>query len=199
MKDIIFDLGGVMIDWNPRHLYKKIFASTEEMEWFLGNVCTLQWNTQQDAGRPFADGIALLKERFPKYSIQIEDYYNRWEEMLGGPIKGTVAVFYELKRKGYRAFALTNWSAETFPIARTHYDFLQQMDGLVVSGEEHLVKPDPEIYARLLERFHLKSTNCLFIDDNPANIAAAANLGFDGILFKSPNSLREQICSRGLL
>lgn len=145
MKDIIFDLGGVMIDWNPRHLYKKIFASTEEMEWFLGNVCTLQWNTQQDAGRPFADGIALLKERFPKYSIQIEDYYNRWEEMLGGPIKGTVAVFYELKRKGYRAFALTNWSAETFPIARTHYDFCNRWTALWY--------PERNIWSSLIPKF----------------------------------------------
>ena len=199
MKDIVFDLGGVLIDWNPRYLYKKIFASEEEMEWFLSNVCTPQWNTQQDAGRPFAQGIALAKEKYPKYAPQIEDYYKRWEEMLGGPIKGTVAIWHELKDKDYRIYALTNWSAETFPIAKAKYDFLQQMDGIVVSGEEHLVKPDPEIYARLLKRFGLHSPNCVYIDDNAANVSAAAMLGFDAISFQSPDALRMELLKRGIL
>ncbi len=199
MKDIVFDLGGVLIDWNPRYLYKKIFASEEEMEWFLSNVCTPQWNTQQDAGRLFAQGIALAKEKYPKYAPQIEDYYKRWEEMLGGSIKGTVAIWRELKDKGYRIYALTNWSAETFPIAKAKYDFLQQMDGIVVSGEEHLVKPDPEIYARLLKRFGLHSPNCVYIDDNAANVSAAAMLGFDAIPFQSPDALRMELLKRGIL
>ena len=93
MKDIVFDLGGVLIDWNPRYLYKKIFASTEEMEWFLSNVCTPEWNAKQDAGRPFAEALALVTEKYPKYAAQINDYYARWEETLGGPIKGTVALW----------------------------------------------------------------------------------------------------------
>lgn len=199
MKDIVFDLGGVLIDWNPRHLYKKIFASEEEMEWFLSNVCTPQWNTQQDAGRPFAEGIALLKEKYPKYAPQIEDYFVRWEEMLGGPIKGTVAVLKELKERGYRVYALTNWSSETLPLAKTKYDFFPLFNGITVSGEEKLVKPDPEIYARLLKKFGLHAGNCVFIDDNAANVAEAAHLGFDTVEFTSPEELRAGLVRLGVL
>lgn len=199
MKDIIFDLGGVLIDWNPRNLYKKIFASTEEMEWFLNTVCTTQWNTQQDAGRPFAKGLAVIKEKYPKYAAQIDDYFNRWDEMLGGPVKSAVAVLKDLKDKGYPLYALTNWSAETFPIARTKYDFLNWFDGIVVSGEERLVKPDPAIYARLLKRYQLHSSNCLFIDDNAANVSEAAHLGFETILFTGGDALRAELIRRGIL
>lgn len=199
MKDIIFDLGGVLIDWNPRNLYKKIFASTEEMEWFLNTVCTTQWNTQQDAGRPFAKGLAVIKEKYPKYAAQIDDYFNRWDEMLGGPVKSAVAVLKNLKDKGYPLYALTNWSAETFPIARAKYDFLNWFDGIVVSGEERLVKPDPAIYARLLKRYQLHSSNCLFIDDNAANVSEAAHLGFETILFTGGNALRAELIRRGIL
>lgn len=199
MKDIIFDLGGVLLDWNPRNLYKKIFASTEEMEWFLNTVCTTQWNTQQDAGRPFAKGLAVIKEKYPKYAAQIDDYFNRWDEMLGGPIKSAVAVLKDLKDKGYPLYALTNWSAETFPIARAKYDFLNWFDGIVVSGEERLVKPDPAIYARLLKRYQLHSSNCLFIDDNAANVSEAAHLGFETILFTGGDALRAELIRRGIL
>ncbi len=199
MKNIIFDLGGVLIDWNPRNLYKKIFASTEEMEWFLNTVCTTQWNTQQDAGRPFAKGLAVIKEKYPKYAAQIDDYFNRWDEMLGGPVKSAVAVLKDLKDKGYPLYALTNWSAETFPIARAKYDFLNWFDGIVVSGEERLVKPDPAIYARLLKRYQLHSSNCLFIDDNAANVSEAAHLGFETILFTGGDALRAELIRRGIL
>ena len=199
MKNIIFDLGGVLIDWNPRNLYKKIFASTEEMEWFLNTVCTTQWNTQQDAGRPFAKGLAVIKEKYPKYAAQIDDYFNRWDEMLGGPVKSAVAVLKDLKDKGYPLYALTNWSAETFPIARAKYDFLNWFDGIVVSGEERLVKPDPAIYARLLKRYQLHSSNCLFIDDNAANVSEAAHLGFETILFTGGDALRTELIRRGIL
>ena len=199
MKDIIFDLGGVLIDWNPRHLYKKIFGSPEEMEWFLTNICTPQWNTQQDAGRPFAKGLAVIKEKYPKYAAQIDDYFTRWDEMLGGPIKSAVAVLKDLKDKGYPLYALTNWSAETFPIARAKYDFLNWFDGIVVSGEERLVKPDPAIYARLLKRYQLHSSNCLFIDDNAANVSEAARLGFETILFTGGDALRAELIRRGIL
>ena len=199
MKDIVFDLGGVLIDWNPRYLYKKIFASTEEMEWFLSNVCTPEWNAQQDAGRPFAEALALVTEKYPKYAAQINDYYARWEETLGGPIKGTVALWQELKNKGCRIYALTNWSAETFPIAKKKYDFLQHMDGIVVSGEEKMNKPNPEIYKRLLARYGLQANNCVYIDDSLPNVEAAAQLGFDAIHFVSPEVLRLELLKRGLL
>ncbi len=199
MKDIIFDLGGVLIDWNPRYLYKKIFASEEEMEWFLTNICTPQWNTQQDAGRPFAKGLAVAKEKYPKYAAQIDDYFNRWDEMLGGAVKSAVGVLKDLKAKGYPLYALSNWSAETFPIARSKYDFLNLFDGIVISGEERLVKPDPAIYARLLKRYNLHASNCLFIDDTAANVSEAAHLGFEAVLFTGGETLRAELVRRGIL
>ena len=199
MKDIVFDLGGVLIDWNPRYLYRKVFSTEKEMDWFLTNVCTSQWNTQQDAGRPFEQGIKLLEDKFPEYKFAINFYYSRWEEMLGGEIRGSVALLRELKDRGYRVYALTNWSAETFPIAQKNYDFLKWFDGIVVSGEEKLVKPDPVIYSRLLERYQLKAPNCVFIDDNAANISKAADLGFETILFTDPEALRSTRVSRAIL
>ena len=199
MKDIIFDLGGVLIDWNPRYLYKKIFAAAEETEWFLTTVCPPDWNAKQDAGRPFALGLAEAKAKYPKYAPQIEAYFLRWEEMLGGSIKGTVQILRDLKAKGYRVFALSNWSAETFPITRQKFDFLNLFDGVVLSGEEKINKPDPEIYKRLLARYHLRADNCLFTDDNPANVAAARALGIDSILFTRPEQLHLELVKRCIL
>ena len=189
MKDIIFDLGGVLIDWNPRYLYKKIFASAEEMECFLTSVCSPVWNAKQDAGRPFAEGIAQAKAQYPKYAPQIDAYFLRWEEMLGGPIKGTVQLLRELKYKNYRIFALSNWSAETFPIAQKKFDFLGLFDGIVLSGEEKMNKPEPEIYQLLLDKYHLIPEECVFTDDREDNAAAAADFGIHSIVFKN----REQV------
>lgn len=199
MKDIIFDLGGVLIDWNPRYLYKKIFASAEEMEWFLTSVCSPVWNAKQDAGRPFAEGIAQAKAQYPKYAPQIDAYFLRWEEMLGGPIKGTVQLLRELKYKKYRLFALSNWSAETFPIAQKKFDFLGLFDGIVLSGEEKMNKPEPEIYKRLLFRYQLQADNCIFTDDNQDNVSAAQALGIDAILFTNPEQLHIELIKRGIL
>lgn len=199
MKKIVFDLGGVLIDWNPRYLYKKIFASEEEMEWFLSNVCTPAWNARQDAGRPFAEGIMEAKARYPKYGPQIEAYFLRWDEMLGGPVKGTLEVLREVKARGYAAYALTNWSAETFPLARAKFSFLNEFDGIVVSGEEKLAKPDPAIYNRLLAKFGLRAPDCIFIDDNSENVATALQLGFDPILFADAPSLRRELAERIVL
>ena len=199
MKDIIFDLGGVLIDWNPRYLYKKIFASAEEMEWFLTSVCSPVWNAQQDAGRPFAEGIAQAKAQYPKYAPQIDAYFLRWEEMLGGPIKGTVQLLRELKYKNYRIFALSNWSAEMFPIAQKKFDFLGLFDGIVLSGEEKMNKPEPEIYKRLLFRYQLQADNCIFTDDNQDNVSAAQTLGIDAILFTNPEQLHIELIKRGIL
>ena len=199
MKDIVFDFGGVLIDWNPRYLYRKIFQTEKEVEWFLDNVCTSQWNTQQDAGRSFEEGISLLENKFPEYAFAIRFYYTRWEEMLGGEIAATVQILHELKARGYRIFGLTNWPAQTFAIAQRRFDFIKELDGIVVSGQEKLVKPDPQIYARLLERYNLRAPNCLFIDDNQANISKAADLGFETVLFTSPDDLRRILTARGLL
>lgn len=199
MKDIVFDFGGVLIDWNPRYLYRKIFQTEKEVEWFLDNVCTSQWNTQQDAGRTFEEGIALLEQKFPEYAFAIRFYYTRWEEMLGGEIAATVQILRELKARGYRIFGLTNWPAQTFAIARRRFDFIKEFDGIVVSGQEKLVKPDPRIYSCLLRRYNLRAPNCLFIDDNQANISKAADLGFETVLFTSPDDLRRILTARGLL
>ncbi len=199
MKDIIFDLGGVLVDWDPRYLYRKVFATEKEVDWFLANVCTQPWNTQQDAGRSFEEGIALLEDKFPEYAFAIRFYWTRWGEMMGGEVPGTADVLREVKAKGYRVFALSNWSAQTFPLAQARFDFLKEFDGIVISGEEKLVKPDPVIFTRLLEKYNLKASNCVFIDDNAANISKAADLGFETILFTGADSLRQTLISRGIL
>jgi len=192
-KTIIFDFGGVLIDWDPRHLYKKIFADDSEMEWFLGNVCTMSWNLEQDGGRPFADAVALLQQQHPQYMEQIDAYHTRWQEMLNGPIEDTVKILRELKHDGYTIYGLTNWSAETFPIALGLYDFLGELDGIVVSGVEKMVKPDNAIFNLLLQRYNLTPGQCIFIDDNIYNIEAAHNMGIEAIHFTSPAQLRERL------
>ena len=199
MKDIVFDLGGGFVDWNPRYLYKKVFSTEKEMEWFLTNVCTPQWNTQQDAGRPFEDGIALLEEKFPEYAFAIRFYWTRWDEMMGGAVPGTADVLRELKQKGYRIYALSNWSHETFPLAQKRFDVLKEFDGIMLSGDEKLVKPDPVFFSRLLQKYDLHAPNCIFIDDNAANISKAADLGFETILFTDADALKQTLISRGVL
>ena len=199
MKKIVFDLGGVLIDWNPRYLYKKIFASEEEMEWFLSNVCTPAWNARQDAGRPFAEGIAEAKAKYPKYAPQIEAYFLRWDEMLGGSVKVAAEILRDVKARGYATYALTNWSVETFPLARAKFSVLDEFDGIVMSGAEKLAKPDPAIYGRLLSKFGLSAPDCIFIDDNLENVAAAAQLGFETVLFKNAPSLRRELVERAVL
>lgn len=199
MKTIVFDFGGVLVDWNPRHLYRKIFSSEEEMEGFLAQVCNGEWNAKQDAGRPFAQAVAELQKQYPQYTEQIAAYFDRWGEMLGGEIPGMADLVRMLKRKGYKLYGLTNWSVETFPLARAKYSVFDMLDGMVVSGEEHIIKPDPEIYKRLLTRFQLRAPDCLFIDDSPANVAAARQLGFDAVRFESAAALERELKRRNML
>lgn len=199
MKNIVFDLGGVLIDWNPRYLYRKIFSSTEEMDWFLNHICTSEWNSRQDAGRPFAVGQAELKAKYPRYSAQIDDYFLRWEEMLGGLIKGSVEILKELYDKGYRLYALSNWSAETLPLAQERYNFFPLFSGMVISGQEKTIKPDPGLYKILLSRYQLDPAETLFIDDHSENTIAATKLGMKTIDFVSPLQLREELTKRGIL
>lgn len=199
MKNIVFDFGGVLIDWNPRYLYRKIFSSTQEMDWFLENICTPEWNSRQDAGRPFSQGLAELKAKYPRYSAQIDDYFLRWEEMLGGLIKGSVELLKELYDKGYKIYGLTNWSAETMPLAKERYNFFPLFSGLVVSGEEKIIKPDAAIYKILLERYKLDPAQTLYIDDSTENTIAAAKLGMKTIDFESPVQLRQALVKDKLL
>lgn len=189
-KTIIFDFGGVLIDWNPRYLYEKMFHDKNEMEWFLENVCTGTWNLMHDKGAKFSESIPVLQAQYPQYSKEIESYYSRWPEMVGGEIKGTIEILNELQAKGYTVYGLTNWSRETFDIVYHKYEFLRNLDGIVVSGDEKLIKPDPKLFDVLLQRFDLKPESCVFIDDNLRNYEVAKEMGFISIRFTSPENLR---------
>lgn len=195
---VVFDIGGVLIDWNPRHLYRKVFDSDGEMEWFLANICTYEWNVQQDGGKLFSVATAELQEKFPDYSDKIALYYGRWDEMLNGEIKGTVEIFRKLKSSGMPLYALSNWSHEAFPVAYNRYDFMKEFDGLVVSGYEKLLKPDHAIYRVLMTRYNLVPAESVYIDDNKPNADAAAELGFHSVHFSSPDQLRAELDALGL-
>ncbi|MET0227959.1 MAG: HAD family phosphatase [Actinomycetes bacterium] len=199
VKAVVFDLGGVLIDWDPRYLYRKLLDDEAAVEEFLATVCTPEWNAEQDRGRPFAEGVAELVERHPVHAAAITAYHERWPEMLGGAVGGTVEVLAELRAAGVPVYALTNWSAETFGIARERFEFLEWFDGVLVSGEERMIKPDPAIFRLLLDRFGLDPGATFYIDDSPANVAAADRLGFDAVRFTSPAQLRRDLEARGLL
>ncbi len=196
---IVFDLGGVLIDWDPRHLYRKLFDDAEAMERFLAEICHANWNAQQDRGRTWSDAVAELVARHPEQQALIEAYHLRWEEMLGGPIEGTVQILAELRAAGRPLHALTNWSHETFPIARARYPFLGWFASILVSGEERVMKPETAIFQLLLERLGAPAEACLFIDDSAKNIEAAQALGFDAIRFTDPAALRTALAARRLL
>lgn len=197
---IIFDLGAVLIDWNPRHLYRKIFSSEDEMETFLSEVCTSDWNETQDEGRTLAEGTDLLVSAFPHHEENIRAYYDRWNEMLGGEIEGTKNILYQLKQSGqYKLYALTNWSDETFPIAWAMYPSLHWFDGIVVSGKEKMRKPAPAFFQLLLDRYNADAYTSLFIDDNIRNVQAAREFGIDSILFENPEQLKTALEKRSIL
>lgn len=181
IKNVIFDFGGVLIDWNPRYLYRNYFSTEEEMEQFLQNICTLEWNSKQDAGRPVAEAMETLTRQYPEFAEPINMYYTRWDEMIGGEIKENTDWLKKIKAAGYKVYGLTNWSAETFPKVRSEYDFFNLLDGIVMSGEEHIIKPDPRIYQILLSRYGLKPSECLFIDDNQTNVDAAISQGINAL------------------
>ena len=197
---VIFDLGGVLIEWDPRHLYRKLFAGDDAaMEHFLATVCTHEWNRGQDAGRSFADGARLLMAQHPDKAELIEAYGARFDEMMPGPITGTVAIFSELRERGTPLFALTNFSAETYPPTFARFDFLKWFRAVVVSGEVKAIKPNPEIFHALLDTYAINPRCAVFIDDVPANAAAAAALGIHGIRFTTPEALRDELVRLGLL
>jgi 2-haloacid dehalogenase len=197
---VVFDVGGVLVQWDPRHLYRKLFAGDDAaMEHFLGNVCTEEWNERQDAGRTFADAAAELLPAHADKAHLIHAFGRRFDEMIPGAIEETVDILRELKRAGVPLYAVTNWSAETFPSAQNRFDFLAEFDGIVVSGEEGVIKPDPRIFRILLDRYDIPAHAAVFIDDNPANAEAATNLGIHGIHFRSPQQLRRELVELGLL
>ena len=192
---IIFDLGGVLIDWNPEYVFLDVFeGDRQKMQWFFDTICTSDWNENQDAGYPMAQATEDRVALFPEYEKEIRMFYGRWVEMLGDAINGTVTILKKLiDSKDYKVVALTNWSAETFPIALDRFEFLHWFEGIIVSGEEKTRKPFDAIYNLTLERFNIKAENAIFIDDNLRNIEAANNLGINGIPFTSPEQLQLQL------
>ncbi|HEX7025959.1 MAG TPA: HAD family phosphatase [Gammaproteobacteria bacterium] len=197
---IIFDLGGVLIDWNPRYLYRKIFKDDEAgMEYFLKHICSPDWNVRQDAGRPFREATEELIAIYPEHKECIEAYFSRWPEMVADALWDTVAILKTLKDKGYSLHALSNWSAETFPLVSRRFEFLGWFETILLSGEERLVKPEPRIFELMLKRIGRKAEQCIFIDDARANIAAAQELGFCAIPFTSPDQLNAELSRMGLI
>ena len=184
IRNIILDFGKVLIDWDPRNLFRKVFESEEEMEYFLANVCTQEWNDLQDSDRTYAEGIAELVPKFPQYEREINIYFDRWLEMLGEESPAMALFKKVLRAEGYRIYGLSNWSAETFPRVEEQYTFMKDLDGMVISGYEGVRKPDERIYRILLERYNLRPEESVFFDDNINNIIAARELGIHGILFK---------------
>ena len=196
---VVFDLGGVLIDWDPRHLYRQLFADPQEMEVFLRDVVSPDWNAQQDSGRTWAEATAELIARHPDHEQMIRVYVERWQDMLAGPIHGTVDILREVRDRGLAVYALTNWSAETFPRARGMFPFLEWFGGIVVSGDERIKKPDPEMWRRLIERFDIDPHTAVYIDDVAENARVATELGFRAIRFESPEQLRAELTTLDVL
>ena len=196
----VFDVGHVLIEWDPRHLYREIFPGDEaRMEWFLREVCSPAWNLEQDRGRPWAEAIAEATARHPALAAEIAAYRDRWGEMVPGEIAGSVALLRALAGRGVPLYAITNFAEDTFGEALARFDFFSVFRGIVVSATERVVKPEPAIYRRLAERYGLRLENCLFIDDVAANVAGARAVGMQAHLFTSPEALRAELEAQGLL
>lgn len=193
IKNIIFDFGGVLLDWNPRYLYKSYFNNDEEMEHFLADICNGEWNIKQDAGRPFAEAVKELQAKFPEYAEAIQMYDDDWEKMLKCELPESIDLLKELKSMGYGIYGLTNWSAEKIGYAFANYSFFSLFDGIVVSGVEKVVKPDRKIYEILLERYSLKPGECVFIDDNQDNVDMAKVLGINAVRFDNIGNVKEHL------
>ena len=200
IKAIIFDFGNVLLEWNPRYVYRRYFPDNDAgMEQFLHEVKFMEWNAQQDKGRAFTEGVADLSRKFPHYSDLIQAYHDNWRESIGNSYAGTVELLRRLKQAEYPVYGLSNWSAETFPYARQKYDFFGLLDDIILSGEVGSIKPEPEIFEIALQRIGRPAQECLFIDDAPANIEQAHMMGFATIHFQSPEQLEKELHRLGVL
>ena len=199
LRAVVLDLGNVVVEWDPRNLYRKLFDDEAAMERFLAEVEIYEWNDHQDRGRPFTDGVRELCARHPQHAELIEAFHHRWPETLGEVIDGSVAIVEELRGRGVPVYALSNFSAETFPVACERAPMRDWFDGIVVSGEEGVAKPDARIFEIVCERFELEPATTLFVDDSERNVEAARSLGFDAIRFDDPDQLRSELVRRGLL
>lgn len=194
IKNVIFDFGGVLVDWNPRYLYRPYFGNDADTDYFLTNVYSDEWNADNDRGVPLAENVARLQARHPEYAEAIALFKERWGDMLGGSIAEGVSLLEDVKRAGYGVYGLTNWEAETIGIAYGRFGFFSLFDGIVVSGEEHVIKPEHAIYELLLHRYSLRAEECLFIDDNPRNVAAAREVGMSAVVFdRSDDTARRML------
>ena len=199
VKAIIFDLGNVLYNWDPSQVYKDFFPNRQAIDAFLKEINFPAWNAEQDKGRPFADGVAILSAQFPHYSHLIKAYDERWEDSNAGSIEGTIELVHKLKRAGYPLYILSNFSTEKFPLIQQRYDFLDLFDDIIISGRHNLVKPDPAIYHLTLKRINRTAPECVFIDDSLANIETANELGFQTIRFVSPADLETALHSMNIL
>jgi len=199
IKAIVFDYGNVLIEWNPRYVYRRYFSDEESMERFLHEVNFMEWNAQQDKGRTFAEGVAALSKEFPQHAHLIQAYHDHWKDSIGVACWETVEIMKQLKQAGYSLYGLSNWSAETFPYAREKYDFFHLFDDMVISGEVRQIKPHPEIFGILLDKIGRPAQECLFIDDSLANIQQAQKMGFATIHFQSSEQLRTTLNELGIL
>ncbi|MFO1133519.1 MAG: HAD family phosphatase [Hyphomicrobiales bacterium] len=197
--NVVFDIGNVLVQWEPRALYRKIFASEAEVEWFIANVCNHDWNIEQDRGRSFADAVIEATARFPEHAEAIAAYDLRWHETILGPIDGTVAILEELAARNTPLYAITNWNQDKFRETRGRFGFLDLFRDIVVSGDERLIKPDSAIYRLLMTRNGLAAENCVFIDDSMRNVTGAEAVGMKAIHFTSPDALRAELMAMGLL
>jgi 2-haloacid dehalogenase len=197
--NVVFDIGNVLVHWEPRALYRKIFASEDEVEWFRANVCTSDWNLEQDRGRSFAEAVREATARFPEHADAIAAYDLRWHETMPGPIDGTVGILEELRQRGTPLYAITNFNQDKFRETLERFAFLRTFRDIVVSGDERLLKPDPAIYRVLLERNGIDAAACVFIDDSEKNVRGAEAVGMKAIHFTTPQALRADLAGMGLL
>lgn len=199
IKNIIFDFGGVLMDWNPRYFFKDYFKDEERMEYFLKHVAEDEWNAEQDRGRQLSEGTEIQIRKHPEWEKELRAYYDNWTTMLKSDIPQNVAVLRKLGNTDYELFGLTNWSHETFPYALKNYDFFKLFEGkIVVSGEEKLIKPDPKIWHVLLERYSIKAEESVFIDDNAKNIEVAKQLGFQTVHVHPDTDLEAELTALGV-
>ena len=194
IKNVVFDFGGVLLDWNPRYFYKSIFNDDQKMEYFLQNIATSTWNAQMDKGRSFEECMKELAEQYPEYKDPIMLYRKGWETMLKGPVESGIRVLDAvMNAQKFKVYGLTNWSAETFPGTFNKYKFLQKFEGIVVSGEEQMIKPEKGIYLTLIERYNLVPEETFFMDDNIQNVETALIRGINAVQFTGTDKNLEQI------
>jgi 2-haloacid dehalogenase len=195
---VVFDIGGVLLDWDPRHLYRKLFADSDEMAAFLGEVCTPRWHRAHDLGADTEQSCRELAAAHPGLAEEIMAWSHRSEEMIAGQIDDGVDVLAELKARGVRCLALSNMEADKFALRQSRYPFFRYFDGCMISGIERVAKPDRRIFEILLSRYDLQPAATVFIDDAGANVAVARDLGLVAIHYSAGSQLREDLRRLGL-